>query len=47
MERNGTVGPFAFDRMIEAAAAAPRRFGLAPRTEEMFPNEMVNLFKYD
>ena len=41
VERSGAVGPYAFDMMIEAAAAAPRRFGLAPRTEEMFPNEMV------
>lgn len=42
VKREGLVNPEAFDRMIEAAAAAPRRFGLAPRSEEMFPNPMVS-----
>jgi len=32
----GEVGPTEFDEMIECAANAPRRFGLAPRTEDMF-----------
>lgn len=45
VERCGAVNPFAFDKMIEAAAAAPRRFGLAPRTEEMFTNELARLAK--
>ena len=41
-DRKGEVTPEAFDKMIEDAAAAPRRFGLAPRTEELFPNEAVS-----
>merc|ERR1712088_201275 len=32
----GEVGPAEFDEMIECAAEAPRRFGLAPKTEELF-----------
>merc|ERR1711963_856132 len=35
----GEVGPAEFDEMIECAAAAPRRFGLAPKTEDMFKSE--------
>lgn len=31
--------------MIEKAAAAPRRFGLAPRSEDMFPNAKARLEK--
>jgi hypothetical protein len=31
----------AFDKMVEMAAFAPRRFGLAPKTTELFPNEAV------
>ena len=40
-ERKGKVSPEAFDRMIEDAAAAPRRFGLAPKSEEMFASAEV------
>merc|ERR1719208_68203 len=32
----GEVGPAEFDEMIECAAQAPRRFGLAPKTEDLF-----------
>merc|ERR1712223_997613 len=35
-EGYGEVGPAEFDEMIECAANAPRRFGLAPKTEDMF-----------
>merc|ERR1712018_800654 len=35
----GEVGPAEFDEMIECAAAAPRRFGLAPKTEDMFKSK--------
>ena len=42
VDRKGEVTPEAFDKMIEDAAAAPRRFGLAPKTEELFPNEAVS-----
>merc|ERR1712045_641655 len=41
----GEVEPAEFDEMIECAAAAPRRFGLAPKTSEMFKtstDRMVN-----
>jgi len=44
-ERNGRVGPRAFDIMIEEAATAPRRFGLAPSTESMFPNAQARFDK--
>ena len=37
----GAVDPIAFDKMIEAAANAPRRFGLAPKTSDLFPTPMV------
>jgi hypothetical protein len=37
----GAVDPMAFDKMIEAAAAAPRRFGLAPKTSDLFASPMV------
>jgi hypothetical protein len=37
----GAVDPMAFDKMIEAAASAPRRYGLAPKSSEMFPTHMV------
>ena len=40
--RTGEVGPVAFDKMIEAAAAAPRRYGLAPKTSDLFPTEAVS-----
>jgi hypothetical protein len=31
----------AFDKMIEAAANAPRRFGLAPKTNDLFKTHAV------
>lgn len=37
----GEVGPAEFDEMIECAAQAPRRFGLAPKTEDMFKSKGV------
>lgn len=43
--REGRVGPVAFDKMIEDAAAAPRRYGLAPKSEDMFPNARARLAK--
>merc|ERR1712241_882102 len=39
----GEVAPAEFDEMIECAAAAPRRFGLAPSTSEMFKSEQARL----
>merc|ERR1712173_265767 len=39
----GEVEPAEFDEMIECAAAAPRRFGLAPKTSEMFKNDTARL----
>merc|ERR1711997_321495 len=42
-EGYGEVGPAEFDEMIECAAAAPRRFGLAPKTSEMFKNDTARL----
>merc|ERR1712088_559484 len=39
----GEVEPAEFDEMIECAAAAPRRFGLAPPTSEMFKSEEARL----
>jgi hypothetical protein len=35
----------AFDRMIEKAAYAPRRFGLAPKSADIFPTEAARLAK--
>ncbi len=32
----------AFDKMVEKAAFAPRRFGLAPKTVDIFPTEAVS-----
>lgn len=45
VRRNGEVDPIAFDRMIEAAAAAPRRHGLAPKTSDLFKNDWERLSK--
>ena len=45
VNREGRVGPEAFDKMIEAAAAAPRRYGLAPSTASMFKTESVSANK--
>ena len=44
INRDGSVGPKAFDKMIEAAARAPRRFGLAPSSDQMFGTPAVRLF---
>jgi hypothetical protein len=41
----GAVDPVAFDHMIEAAAFAPRRFGLAPNSADLFPTETARLAK--
>lgn len=35
-DHDGRVGPKEFDAMIEIAAAAPRRFGFAPPSNQMF-----------
>jgi hypothetical protein len=40
-EGTGSVDHVAFDKMIEAAAAAPRRFGLAPTTSQLFATTHV------
>jgi len=39
----GEVEPAEFDEMIECAAAAPRRFGLAPKSSDMFKTEEARL----
>jgi hypothetical protein len=46
VSKSGGVDVTAFDKMIEAAAAAPRRFGLAPKTSDLFKSDAVstNLF---
>ena len=36
----------AFDKMIETAAATPRKFGLAPKTSEIFSTEAVSFRFY-
>ena len=41
VERKGLVDLVAFDKMIEEAAAAPRRHGLAPKSWKMFKNDEV------
>jgi hypothetical protein len=41
----GAVNPKQFDTMIEVAAAAPRRFGLAPESREMYKSEADRLSK--
>lgn len=41
----GAVDPVAFDIMIETAAAAPRRYGLAPKTSSLFRNDRERLAK--
>ena len=43
VEGKGIVTPEAFDIMIEEAAASPRRFGLAPSSEEMFKTKEVSI----
>ena len=44
-DRNGSVQPEEFDAMIEIAAAAPRRFGLAPSSSAMFKTDAERLAK--
>merc|ERR1711953_943560 len=39
----GEVEPAEFDEMIECAAAAPRRFGLAPKSSDMFKTDQERL----
>ncbi len=41
VRRVGTIDPIAFDKMIEEAAFAPRKYGLAPKAEDMYPNHWV------
>jgi hypothetical protein len=41
-EQTGAVDLMAFDKMVEKAAFAPRRFGLAPLTSDLFPTEAVS-----
>lgn len=45
VKKTGEIDAVAFDKLIEAAAAAPRRFGLAPRTEDLFPSDADRLAK--
>ena len=40
--QTGSVDLHAFDKMIEMAAATPRKFGLAPKTSEIFATEAVS-----
>ena len=44
-KRIGGVDPQGFDAMIEEAAAAPRRFGLAPSSSAMFSSDAERLAK--
>lgn len=43
--RTGEVDAVTFDKLIEAAAAAPRRHGLAPKSSAMFANDTERLQK--
>ena len=45
-DRDGAVNAQGFDVMIEKAAAAPRRYGLAPESSTMFKNEQERLAKH-
>jgi Ca2+-binding EF-hand superfamily protein len=45
VHHNGTVDLMAFDKMVEKAAFAPRRFGLAPKTVDIFPTEAARIAK--
>ena len=44
-DRDGAVKPEEFDAMIEIAADAPRRFGLAPSSSAMFKSDAARLAK--
>ncbi len=45
VDKDGKVGLDDFDRMIEMAAEAPRRFGLAPRSSDLYRSEKVRVAK--
>jgi Ca2+-binding EF-hand superfamily protein len=45
VSKSGAVDLVAFDKMIEAAAAAPRRFGLAPKTSDLFKTDAARIAK--
>lgn len=38
VNHDGQIGPYEFDKLIEEAAAAPRKFGLAPMESQMYNN---------
>jgi hypothetical protein len=44
-KKKGAVDLVAFDKMVEAAARAPRALGLAPKTKDIFPTDEVRLSK--
>jgi len=43
--RRGEIDAVTFDRLIEVAAAAPRRHGLAPKTTALFKTDAERLQK--
>jgi len=45
LNKSGEVDVKGFDSMIESAADAPRRFGLAPKTSDMFKSDAARLAK--
>ena len=45
VQKVGKIDLNSFDKMIEAAANAPRRFGLAPKTSQMFQTDADRLKK--
>jgi Ca2+-binding EF-hand superfamily protein len=45
VNRTGAIDLVAFDKLIEAAAAAPRRFGLAPKTSDLFKTDAERIAK--
>jgi len=42
-DTTGFINAEKFDKMIELAAQAPRRFGFAPATEDLFPTEAARV----
>ena len=44
-DRDGAVNPQEFDRMIEVAADAPRRHGLAPQSSDLYKSDDERLAK--